>query len=263
MRRSQKLALTATAVFFGVTLVGCFDVQETVSLQRDLSGKAGFSMTINLEPMAEMVAEMQHTMSGKPGAASPEEIADARKTILEQQKAQEDPATKKQEEEKQKAEMAKQLPPGVKLLSANFEEDGLKIKVRAEFGFDDIRKLAQIDLPNAKPGTEGGSGKNPYSQPFSGLKVVDEGSTILLTLTGADPASHMQPPGDQNAFDANTRKEFAAAFKDARFGISIDSPFEVVSTNATHRGGHTLSWEVKLSDAASKVPDTLMVRFKK
>jgi hypothetical protein len=262
------VAAAAAVAAVALTLAGCFDVQESVSLRRDLSGKAGFSMTVDMEPMLQMMAEMQHGMSGHPGPVTPEEMAKVRRDFLAQQKTG---AKEEAETAARKAQLSGQLPPGVKLLSASMENQDLKVVVRMEFGFDDIRKLARIDLPeNAKAGAAG-PGKNPYSQPFSGLKVTDEGSTLLVTMSGADPASrvaNLSGQSGQGAVDPATQQQIAAAFKNARFAFALESPFEVVTTNATRRDGHTLYWEIKLSDAAAasaaaKMPDTLMARLKK
>jgi hypothetical protein len=255
----------ATVAVLACTLAGCFDVQESVSLGRDLSGKAGFSMTVDMEPMLQMMAEMQHGMSGQTGPVTPEEMAKIRRDFLAKQKTEADPAKEQAETAARKAQLGQQLPAGVKLLSASVENQELKVVVRMEFGFDDIRKLAQIDLPQDDKAVAAGPGKNPYSQPFSGLKVTDEGSTLLVTMSGADPASRVAQQNGPGPVDAATQQQIAAVLKNARFAFSLASPFEVVTTNATRRDGHTLYWELKLSDAAAgaKLPDTLMARLKK
>ena len=261
MKRAIIAGLAGAAV--AGSLAGCFDVDESVSLQRDLSGHAGFTMTVNLEPLVQVAAEMQHSMSGQAGPVTPEEVATLRRSMLDQVAAA-DPAKKQQEIAAQKAQLSSQLPAGVKLVSASMESEGLKMVARAEFSFDDVRKLAQIDLPQGDkgPASMAGPAKNPYSQPFSGLKVTDEGSTLLLTVSGADPGSRIAGQGGPG--DAATKAMIASAFKDARFAFSLESPFEVVSTNATRREGHKLIWDIKLGDAgAVGTLDTLMARFKK
>src|ERR1700680_3161009 len=143
MKKSLILGIAAGVA--GVALAGCFDVEQSVSLKRDLSGTAGFNMTVDLEPMIAFMASMQHSMSGKPGDPTPAEIEAARRDFLAKQKTE--PGKKQEDLAAQKAQLAKSLPPGVELLSASVEDQGTKMTARFQFGFDDVRKLAQIKLP--------------------------------------------------------------------------------------------------------------------
>jgi hypothetical protein len=259
MKKIVVLTMAAGAV--GVALLGCFDVEQSVSLRRDLSGTAGFTMTVDLEPMIAFMAGMQHSMSGKPGDPTPEEIEAARKDFLEKQKS-DDPAKKQQDLASEKAQLEKSMPPGIKLLSSSFADQGTKVSARFQVGFDDVRKLAQIKLPE-KSG-QGAPGSNPYEDPFSQLKVVDEGPTLLVTFGSVNPAAHMQEQAGKDAGqNPEMTKAVEAAFKSARFAFRLETPFEVVETNATRRDGHTLYWEFKASDPNAKMPPTLMARFKK
>jgi len=263
MKKSLILGMAAGAA--GVALAGCFDVEQSVSLRRDLSGTAGFNMTVDLEPMIAFMAGMQHSMSGKPGDPTPAEIEEARRDFLAKNKT--DPGKKQEDLAAQKAQLQKSLPPGVELLSSAVEDKGTKITAHFQFGFDDVRKLAQIKLP--EKGGEGKPGANPYEDPFSQLKVIDEGPTVLVTLASVNPAAVMQEKTGQGGTagkdggNPEMAKAFETAFKGARFAFRLETPFEVVETNATRRDGRTLYWEVKASDPDVKMPPTLMARFKK
>jgi hypothetical protein len=262
MKKSLILGMAAGAA--GVALAGCFDVEQSVSLKRDLSGTAGFNMTVDLEPMIAFMASMQHSMAGKPGEPTPAEIEAARRDFLAKQKT--DPGKKQEDLAAQKAQLAKSLPPGVELLSASVEDQGTKMTARFQFGFDDVRKLAQIKLP--EKGSQGKSGSNPYEDPFSQLKVIDEGPTVLVTLGSINPAARLQEQAGQGGMgkdggNPEMAKAVEAAFKGARFAFRLDTPFEVVETNATRRDGRTLYWEVRAADPDVKMPPTLMARLKK
>ncbi|HYL06455.1 MAG TPA: hypothetical protein VE075_10470 [Thermoanaerobaculia bacterium] len=261
----KSLILTVAAGAVGVALGGCFDVEQSVSLRRDLSGTAGFNMTVDLEPMIAFMAAMQHSMSGKAGDPTPEELEAARKDFLAKQKSEE-PGKKQKDAAAEKAQLEKSLPPGIKLLSSSFEDHGTKVSARFEVGFDDVHKLAQIKVPS-KSGQgqgQGPAGSNPYEDPFSQLKVVDEGKTLLVTFGSVNPAARMQEQaGKDAAANPEMTKTIEAAFKSARFAFRLETPFDVVETNATRRDGHTLYWEVKVSDPNAQMPPTLMARFKK
>ena len=264
MKKSLILGMAAGAA--GLALAGCFDVEQSVSLRRDLSGTAGFNMTVDLEPMIAFMAGMQHSMSGKAGDPTPAEIEAARRDFLAKQKS-EGPSKKQEDLAAQKAQLQKSLPSGVELLSAAVDDQGTKISAHFQFGFDDVRKLAQIKLP--EKGGKSQPGSNPYEDPFSQLKVVDEGPTLLVTLGSVNPAARLQEqagaggvPGKDGG-NPEMAKAVEAAFKRARFAFRLESPFEVVETNATRRDGHTLYWEVRAEDPDVKMPPTLMARFKK
>ncbi len=250
MNKSLMLGMAAGAA---LALAGCFDVEQSVSLRRDLSGTAGFNMTVDLEPMIAFMAGMQHSMAGKPGDPTSAEIEAARRDFLAKQKS-EDPGKKQGDLAAQKAQLQKSLPPGVQLLSGSVEDQGTKITARFQFGFDDVQ---------GKPGS------NPYEDPFSQLKVIDEGPTLLVTLGSVNPAARLQEQAGQGGTagkdggNPEMAKAFETAFKSARFAFRLETPFEVVETNATRREGHTLYWEVKAADPDVKMPPTLMARFKK
>jgi hypothetical protein len=244
-------------------LAGCFDVEQSVTLRRDLSGRAGVDMTIDLEPMVLMMAAMQHGMAGKSGDPTPAEIDEVRRGFLEKRKA-EDPVKKRQEQAEQKAQLEKSLPPGVRLVSSSVDDQGTRLRFRFEFEYDDVRKLAQLKLPE-KSG-QGQPGQNPFADPFGSLKVVDEGPTLLVTMGGGDPSARLRQEAQKDpgaGANPEMAKAFEGAFKNARLAFKLDTPFEVVDTNATRREGRTLYWEIRASDPNAKMLQVLTARLKK
>jgi hypothetical protein len=260
---NKRLVPTLAAAAAALLLGGCFDVEQSLSLRRDLSGTAGFRMTIDLEPMIAFVAGMQHSLAGKPGDPTPEEIDAARRDFLAR-KGAEDPGKKQQEFASQKEQLEKGLPAGIELLSATIDEQGTKLSTQLQFAFDDVAKLTRIRLPE-KDGQAQPSA-NPYSDPFSSLKVADEGPTLLVTLGSVDAAARMQEQaGKPEKDDASPEmtKALETALKSMRFAFRLDTPFEVVETNATRRDGSTLYWEIRASDTKTEAPPTMMARFRK
>jgi hypothetical protein len=242
-------------------LTGCFDVEQAMTLQKDLSGKAAFSMTVNMEPMMLFMLQMQREMEGKKGAPTAAELEKAKKDFLASRtETKEDP--KKEEED-----VKKSLPPGVKLLESSMKEDGLKVAVRFVFGFDHISKLAQIHLPKKDADSEQPGAKNPFDEPFSGLQVKDEGSTLLLTTEAINPAAEQKQQTADMGLSPEMQKQMEDAFKDLRVAFKIDAPFEVVESNATRKEGKTLIWEYNLKTMEKMTPEQLAqgvrVRFKK
>ncbi len=264
----RNLLLTFAAVALALPLAGCFDFEESVNLNRDLSGTATLHMTVDMEAMVPLIADLQHTMSGQKGAPTQAELDELRQQMVSKQS---DLDAKKQTDE---AELAKSLPPGVKLLSSSVDQQAMKASARFQLGFDDVRKLSKITLPgNGSPMPTGAAGAGgaappaggamPYQQPFSGLSVVDEGKTWLITLVGADPATQLKAEtAGTAALSDDMKKQLAALIGTARFALRLDTPFQVVETNATRKEGSTLVWEFKFGDPGA-APQTLMARLKK
>jgi hypothetical protein len=241
MRR--RTALPGLAVLVGLLsllLGGCFDVEQSLVLEKDLSGQAGFSMTVNMEPMVLMMVRMQHQMGGKEGEPTAAEIEQAKKDFL---------ASKKEngpDPEAQKAKLAKSLPPGVKLLDSSFQDDGLKLHVHFTFGFDDLAKLQKIKLPskeeeNGQPGS-----KNPFDTPFGELQISRQGNTLLLTTKPTDPLHEQEEQMGGGQVTPEMKQQMEEAFKGLRVAWKIQTPFEVLESNATRHEGNTQIWEYTL-----------------
>ncbi|HBL28225.1 MAG TPA: hypothetical protein DD490_15430 [Acidobacteria bacterium] len=263
MNRNARLGLGLAG---SLLLTGCFDVEQTLVLQKDLSGKAGFSMKVSLEPMVSMMLMMQRSMEGKEGDPTPEELAQARKDFLAKSSSESKP-----DPEQQKADLAKSLPAGVTLLDSRFQEKELDILAAFTLGFDDVHKLKQVRL-DAKPAEGEAAGPpgppNPFDTPFGDLEVTDEGGTFLLTTKATNPLEEQKEEmGGPEGVDPEMAKQLEQAFKDLRVAWKIEAPFEVLESNAHRREGKTLIWEYTLDSMKdmdpAKAAEGIRVRYKK
>ncbi|HVR95901.1 MAG TPA: hypothetical protein VMW27_04755 [Thermoanaerobaculia bacterium] len=250
-------------------LAGCFDVEQAMTLNKDLSGTATFDMKMDMAPMALIGLYMQRSMEGKEGPPSSAEIEAAKKDLLASMKKEEVKVDPKAKE----ADVKKTLPDGVKLLESSFTEKELEIGTHLVFGFDHISKLGLIDLPDDKkqqagPGPgQGPGGASPFDQPFAGLKLVDEGSTLLLTSRTVNPLQGKEEQEAEMDIDAATKKQVEDMMKGLRIAFKINAPFEVVEHNATRKEGKTLVWEWTYATLDKMTPEQaaegIRVRFKK
>lgn len=257
----MRKKLTAAGLALCLPAVSaCFDVEQAMKLQKDLSGEVGFSMTVDMEPMVLFMLRMQREMNDQKGEPTPAEIAKAKKEFLASGQ------TKTTTNMGEQAEMEKGLPPGVKLLSSSVKEDGLRIIARFNFGFDHVSKLAQIQMSTKKGEAEPGA-KNPFDRPFPGLQVKDEGSTLLLTMEATNPAQQQKAQTAEMKLSPDSVKQMEEAFKGLRVAVRIDAPFQVVDSNATRKEGQALLWEYDLKSLEKMTPEQLAqgvrVRFKK
>src|SRR5215207_9035704 len=134
----MKKIAAAVLGLSGLLLAGCFDIEQTLTLEKNMSGKAGYAMKFDMEPMVAFVAGMKRGMEGKEGPPTAEEIAAVRQEMLASNKSQMKVPSKE--------EIAKKLPKGVTLLDSKIQEDGLKFGMNMLFGFDHVSKLQEIDL---------------------------------------------------------------------------------------------------------------------
>ena len=171
----KRIAALVFCLSGAVAAAGCFDIEQTLTLDRNLAGKAGFSMKVDMEPMVGFMVRMQREMEGKKGEPTAAEIDAAKKEMLSQGK----PETPT-DFEKDKKDFAAKLPKGVTLLDASFKDEGLKFAMNFGFGFDNVNKLSPIAFPK-KDSAGPGPGGNPIDSPFDNLVVKDEGGTVLVT----------------------------------------------------------------------------------
>ncbi|HEY0372362.1 MAG TPA: hypothetical protein VGD79_10190, partial [Thermoanaerobaculia bacterium] len=92
-----------------VLLGGCFEIDQSINLQKDLSGTADFHLGIDMEPMVLVMAQFAREMEGKKGPITEAELAKARadfKANMKKESSSKEPS---------REEIAKGLPEGVKL----------------------------------------------------------------------------------------------------------------------------------------------------
>jgi hypothetical protein len=259
----KKIAGVTLALAAGLALTGCFDVEQTLILDKNLAGKAGFAMKVDMEPMVVFMARMQREMAGQTGEPTQEEIEKAKKEFLASKKEE-----KGQDFASQKAEMQKNLPAGVKLLDGTVKDDGLKIAANFLFGFDNVSKLSQINLSSKdKPEAAGPGGQNPFNEPFLGLQVKDEGKTLLVTTPAVNPVADQKAQTAEMDLDPSAKKMIEDAFKGVRVAFKIQAPFEVIEHNATRKEGNTLIWEYDMASFEKMTPEQaaqgVRVRYRK
>jgi hypothetical protein len=219
--------------------------------------------------MVMTMLRMQRQMAGAEGEPTPEEIAKAKEDFLASKKQDAPPSP-----EVQRATVEKALPPGVKLLDVDLKDEGFKLAAHMSFAFDDVRKLQEIKLPDdlkaQKEKAEGDppkpAGKNPFANPFDGLQITDEGSTPLLTTQPNDPmAATTEQLGGE--LTPEMKKQIEDAFQGLHVVWKIETPFEVLESNATRREGKTLIWEYDIKTFETMTPqqraEGIRVKLKK
>ena len=262
---------TAAAVLglCALVLAGCFDIEQTLTLEKNMSGQAGYTMKFDMEPMVAFMAGMKRQMEGKEGPPTAEEIAAAKQEMLA--------SSKSQTKIPPKAEIAKKLPKGVTLLDAKVQEDGLKFGMNMLFGFDHVSKLKEIDLKSAEPaetqeaagsGPGGGpGGPKPMDSPFGGLQFKDEGDTFLVTSPTENPVAEQSEQASQAQLSPEEKKQVEDLLGKLRVAFKITAPFQVVEHNAHRKEGNTLVWEYDLESFEKMKPEDLAqgvrVRYKK
>ena len=241
MRRACYLLVAA---IFAAFATGCFDIEESIDLKKDMSGTANLKLGVDMEPMITIMAMMQKQMEGKKGPLTKAEIDAAKADFKKNAKKSES----KEAPADPKKDMEKSLPPGIKLLDASVTEKEFGVVTNMKFAFDKLAHLVDVKMPSkadAKGGPPDPSKSNVLDSPFQGLDVVETASTITIRTKPQNPADKVKsetkdagPP-----MDPETQKMMEDAFKNLRFAWKITAPFQVISSNAHRREGNTLIWE--------------------
>lgn len=280
--RLARSFLFVTLLGAVLATTGCIEFERAITLNKDLSGRAKFRMTMDMEPMARIAASMEHSMTGKPGAVTEEEVQAAIKKLKEE-------SASRNEKPPTAADIGK-LPDGFTVEDIQQKLDGLKMTISVTIGFKDVRKLATLKMGD--PSNTGATGDGDL-QPFEGIEIKDEGSTLLITaklLTTGDsklmapkadaPGAAAPPPEGLNDMlkemmsgmggDAALEKQMKDAMSTFGEIFRIESPMAVVDTNATRREAGTVVWQQTMADlmktagAGGKPPAVVMsVRLKK
>lgn len=218
---------------------GCFEIENSINLERDLSGTADFHLGIDMEPMVIIMAQVAKEMDGKKGPLTDAEIAKAKADFKKQ-------STTKKSEEPSKGDVAKELPPGVKLLDYKITDRDFGMATDFKFGFDRINHLVNVKLPSkeAKDPTQ----KSVIDTPFEGLEVVEKGDTITIRTKPQNPAEKVnEEKAEGPKLDPETEEMIKKAFSKLHVAYRITAPFTIVSHNATRKEGNTLIWEYDLA----------------
>jgi hypothetical protein len=264
MIRTRGILVAATLALFAT---GCFEVEQSLELKKDLSGIAHFKLGVDMEPMITIMAKVQKEMSGDKSPLTKKEIAAAKADFKKNQKK-----TTTTEDPRKEAESG--LPPGVKLLDVAVDEKEFGVTTNMKFAFDKLSSLVGVKLGTKK---EGEAPADPTKQsvldsPFQGLELSETASTITIRTKPQNPAEKVkaEASGQGPKMDPETEKMMNDAFKNMRVAWKITAPFEVASSNATRKEGNTLIWEYdfqklqKLADSKKGLDDLgVRVTYKK
>lgn len=245
-------------------LTGCFQIDNAIVLKNDLSGTADFHLGIDMEPMVLIMAQMGREMEGKKGPIPPEELAKAKADFKASAKKN---AKKETGEKPKKEDVAKGLPPGVKLISFDAKEADFGVDTYMKFGFDKLSQLVGVKLPSSKDESADPTKKSVIDTPFEGLELVEKGDTITIRTKPQNPTEKVQEEAKEGGgpkMDADTEKMMKDAFAKMRVTYRITAPFKIVSHNATRQEGQTLIWEYNMAKfeemSKKKNMDDLAVR---
>ncbi|MFL6248596.1 MAG: hypothetical protein ACJ74H_21410 [Thermoanaerobaculia bacterium] len=220
-------------------LAGCFEIEQSIDLQKDLSGTADFHLGVDLEPMIVVMAQFGREMEGKTGPMTAAELAKAKAEFKKSSK-------KSESKEPTREEIEKSLPEGVKLISYGTKEREFGVDSNFKFGFKKLSNLVGVKLPSKGDGDP--TKKNVIDSPFEGLELSEKGDTLTIRTKPQNPtASVKEQAADAPKLDAATEKLVRDAFSKMRVAYRITAPFTIVSHNATRREGNTLIWEYDLA----------------
>jgi len=246
-------------------LPGCFDVEADLVIEKDLSGTAGMSVTVDMESMVYVMATMQRAFMGEEGPPTEEELEAVRQELLADMQAEEALS-----EEEMWEEAERELPEGFELRELNFEREGLKTSMRFLVDYPHIERLNELRLDEpgrkeeeAMPGEPSAEEFDSLSEPFADIRFVDEGDTYLLESGTPNPVEDAR---ESSSGMEGFEEMLGQAFKNLRVAMTIQVPGEIVEHNATRVEGNKLIWEFSfetLRETSGADLEHIMVRFRK
>ena len=264
--RGKRLLLAVLSLTFAFISTGCIEIQRTITIAKDFSGQATFQMAIDMDAILHWAAEMEHKMTGKPGAVTEQELEEARKELLGEMASE--------MKGDAKADIAP-LPAGFTLVSATKELIGMSAVMRVTVKADDIRKIDTLVIDdNGTAPVRGMPGDN--MRPFEGVVFKEAGETVEVTAklvtaglstpkptpspapgdkptpAGVPPRS-AKPPEDltqalneligQMGSVSEMKEMVEGMMKGFREVLRIETPMTIVETNATKREGAMMTWD--------------------
>src|SRR5262245_24262220 len=238
MIRTRGILVAALFALFGT---GCFEVEQSIELKKDLSGTANFKLGVDMEPMITIMAKVKKEMGGDKSPLTEADIAAAKADFKKNQKK----STTATADPRKEAEGG--LPPGVKLLDVSVAEKEFGVTTNMKFAFDKLSNLVGVKLGTKKEGEAPAdpTKKSILDTPFQGLEVSETESTITIRTKPQNPAEKVKAEASEQGpkLDPETEKMMNDAFKNLRVAWKITAPFQVASSNATRKEGNTLVWE--------------------
>jgi len=237
--RNKILGLLATALT--LLLSGCIDISTVVEVAPDGSGTVEERMLMS-KKMAEMVASMEESMEGETKDAEP-----AESPLLDREEL---------------AASAKNMGPGVELVSAEPLETEQGSGYVAKYSFKDINQLQLNQNPSEKAPKEGGSQSEEKEEKEERIRFVFEpgDEPVLVIHTPQDNEAEKEGKEDAAKDESKDEAETDAAagekdesekqmammmmrqmFDGLRINIQVKTRTEIVETNATFRDGNTVT----------------------
>src|SRR3954469_9161219 len=157
------------ASLFALFATGCFEIEQSIELKKDLSGTANFKLGVDMEPMVTIMAKVQKEMSGDKSPLTKADIAKAKAEFKKSEKK----STTASEDPRKQAEGG--LPPGVKLLDVSVAEKEFGVTTNMKFAFDKLSSLVGVKLGTKKEGAPPAdpTKKSILDTPFEGLEISE------------------------------------------------------------------------------------------
>jgi hypothetical protein len=196
MNRTRTILVAA---LFALFATGCFEVEQSINLNRDMSGTANFKLGIDMEPMVIIMAKVQKEMGGDKSPLTKAEIAAAKADFKKNEKK----STETPTDPRKQAEGG--LPPGVKLLDASVTEKEFGVTTNMKFAFDKLSNLVGVKLGTKK---DAGGAPDPtkssvIDSPFQGLEISETAKTISIHTKPQNPAEKVKSPNQRGGRPEN------------------------------------------------------------
>lgn len=272
VRRSLALVACLAAAVWSA---GCLDMERSLLINRDLTGRAALKMAVDFDALVPLVIKMQHQTEGKTDPPTDAEIAAAKAQMAGMAALM--PSAGPFDAKK----IAAGLPEGMTVVESTQKMEANKLVINLVIGVQDVTKVPLIAMPSID---QAPAGVDTSMKLFQDIEIKDEGATILIAskapaAAGGTPTA-FQPPisasdliGTLASATGMKPEDLTPLVNDMMKGMKvatrIESPLTVVDTNATTRDGASLMWRLSFEGGLDKLlaadPKSMLVsvRLKK
>ena len=256
----MRRLLSALCLLAGLVTAGCITIDQTTTLQKDMSGTQAVNLEFDMDPFVSMMAKMMHSLGGKEGEPTEADLAKAREELLSAMK------NKPMNFADEIKNSLGPLPAGLKLLESTAKQDGLKLGARMVLAFDNATKLGTFKM-KAPESLGAMPVPGAMESPFLGLNIVEEPGAWVLTSPQNQLAGAEALKLDELQADPDMKAMFDSMFKGFKVTMRLTAPFEVLEHTATRKDGNTLIWEfdggtIEKAMKGGSMPQ-IRVRYKK
>ncbi|MBX2803522.1 MAG: formylglycine-generating enzyme family protein [Myxococcales bacterium] len=227
--------LLAVACLLLVT-TGCFEIEQLIRIDADRSGVTRITVTMDMEEALGPLFAF---------AGEDFDLEAQMKKVMAEQGGDMDAKF---------AELEANLPPGVTLGEVVQRAEGSAMVVAVDMAFADLEALSALLKGDAMNSLSGGANL-PSGQVSSagGLEIIEREGELVLQFDSFDPDDKAAADAATEEVDPQVEAMVQSMLGDMGFSLVLQTPWELVESNATEETDEGLVWRFNLMEMSDRM----------